>query len=52
MREIRTAILEDRFATLKEQFLSSYKVVDYEVRMRDRQVWMNKVRASKEVAGD
>jgi len=50
--EIREAVLQDRFPELKEQFLSSYKAVDYEVPMRDRQVWLNRLRASEGVSGD
>jgi queuine tRNA-ribosyltransferase len=50
MEEIREAILDGSFPALRERFLASYEVVDYEVRMRDREIWLNKVRASKEVA--
>jgi queuine tRNA-ribosyltransferase len=52
IKEIREAILQDRFPELKEQFLSSYNAVDYEVRMRDRKVWLSKLRASEGVSGD
>jgi queuine tRNA-ribosyltransferase len=52
MEEIREAILDASFPALKERFLGSYKVVDYEVRMRDREIWLDKVRASKEVAAN
>ncbi|NIN66785.1 MAG: tRNA guanosine(34) transglycosylase Tgt [Anaerolineae bacterium] len=52
VNEIREAILQDRFPELKEQFLSSYKAVDYEVRLRDREVWLSRLRASEGVSGD
>jgi len=48
MEEIREAILEGRFAILREQFLASYEVVDYEVARRDREVWLGKLHVSKE----
>ena len=50
MKEIRRAILDGCFGALKEQFLGSYEAVDYEVRMRDREMWLSKLRASKELA--
>ncbi len=50
MEEIREAILDGHFATLKDEFLSSYKVVDYEVRRRDRDVWLRKLQVSQEAA--
>jgi len=48
MEEIREAILEGRFPILREQFLASYEVVDYEVARRDREVWLGKLHVSKE----
>jgi queuine tRNA-ribosyltransferase len=50
MEEIRKAILEGSFAELRELFIASYKAVDYDVRMRDREIWLGKLQASKEVA--
>ena len=50
VREIRQAILDGHFSALKEQFLASYKAVDHDVRMRDREIWLSKLRSSKEVA--
>jgi len=50
MEEIRGAILDGRFAVLREQFLASYQAVDPEVRRRDREVWLSKLRVSKEAA--
>lgn len=47
--EIRAAIAKGTFATLKGQFLASYEAVDYETRMREREVWRRRLRASKEV---
>lgn len=49
MEEIRKAVLEGTFSALKERFLASYQAVDYETRMRDRQAWLKKLRASKGV---
>ncbi len=50
MDEIRAAILEGRFPVLREEFLASYEAVDYEVRRRDRELWLSKLRTSKEAA--
>lgn len=44
MREIREAILRGDFVALKEEFLASYEVVDYEVRKRNREAWLARLR--------
>ncbi len=44
MREIREAILLGDFVALKEEFLASYEVVDYEARMRNRERWLARLR--------
>ncbi len=50
MKEIREAVLQGVYPEAKERFLSSYRVVDYETRMRDRSAWLGRLRASEEVA--
>lgn len=52
MTEIREAIEKRRFPALRERFVSSYRVVDYGVRMRDREAWARRLHASEEVAAD
>ena len=52
MREIREAIGEDRFPLLKEQFLATYQVADYQAGKRDRQAWLSKLGASEGVSND
>lgn len=52
MDEIRESVLQDRFPELRERFVSSYKAVDHEVRMRDRQVLVDGLRASGGVSRD
>jgi queuine tRNA-ribosyltransferase len=52
MREIREAIAEDRFPQLKEQFLATYQVADYQAGKRDRKAWLNKLGASEGVSHD
>jgi queuine tRNA-ribosyltransferase len=49
MVEIREAILEGRFADLKEEFLARYQVADYDAGTRDRGRWLGKLRASEGV---
>lgn len=44
MREIREAILRGDFVALKEEFLASYEVVDYEARVRNREAWLARLR--------
>ncbi len=44
MREIREAILRGDFVALKEEFLASYEMVDYETRMRNREAWLARLR--------
>jgi len=36
MREIREAILEGTFSSLKEEFLAGYEIVPHELRQRNR----------------
>jgi queuine tRNA-ribosyltransferase len=50
--QIRASILEGSYSVLKERFLSSYEVVDYAGRMRDREAWLGRLRVSEEVAED
>jgi hypothetical protein len=52
MREIREAIGEDRFPHLKEQFLATYQVADYQAGKRDRKAWLSKLGASEGVSND
>ncbi len=44
MREIREAISKGDFMALKEEFLASYEVVDYEARIRNREAWRARLR--------
>ncbi len=44
MREIREAISRGDFMALKEEFLASYEVVEYEARMRNRERWLARLR--------
>ena len=44
MREIREAIVRGDFVTLKEEFLASYEVVEYEARMRNKERWLARLR--------
>lgn len=50
MEDIRQAVLEGVYPEVKERFLASYRVVDYETRTRDRAAWLSKLHASEEVA--
>ena len=52
MREIREAIGEGRFPHLKEQFLATYQVADYQAGKRDRKAWLSKLGASEGVSND
>jgi len=42
MREIRDAILEERFTLLRDEFLASYRVANHGAGQRDRQVWLSR----------
>jgi len=44
MREIREVISKGDFMALKEEFLASYGVVDYEARIRNREAWLARLR--------
>jgi len=44
MREIREAISRGEFVALKEEFLASYEVVEYEARMRNKERWLARLR--------
>lgn len=44
MREIREVISKGDFMALKEEFLASYEVVDYEARLRNREAWRARLR--------
>lgn len=44
MREIREVISKGDFMALKEEFLASYEVVDYEARIRNREAWLARLR--------
>lgn len=44
MGEIREAISRGDFLALKEEFLASYKVVNYEARLKNRGAWLARLR--------
>lgn len=46
MREIRTAIAEDRFAALKDEFLAHYTPVEEESRLRSAELYRHRQRPS------
>ena len=50
MREIRAAIQEDQLPSLREQFLSTYRVADYDAGKRDREVWLRRLKSSEAVS--
>jgi queuine tRNA-ribosyltransferase len=52
IREIRDALLEDRFPRAREEFLASYTVADYGAARRDKEAWLNKRRISEGRVGD
>jgi queuine tRNA-ribosyltransferase len=47
MGQIREAILEGRFAALKEGFLASYRAVDYEARVRNREARLARLKEGR-----
>jgi queuine tRNA-ribosyltransferase len=49
MQKIEDAIRQDTFATFKNDFLSKYQVTDEEVRLTQKQKWLNSPRHHKEL---
>ncbi len=47
MGQIREAIIEGRFAALKEGFLASYRAVDYEARRRNREARLARLKEGR-----
>lgn len=44
IREIRASILDGTFAALKEEFLSNYRIIDHEVRQRNKEARLKSLR--------
>jgi queuine tRNA-ribosyltransferase len=52
MNVIREAIVEGRFARLRESFLDTYRTADYDAARRDRRSWAHKLQASQGASND
>jgi queuine tRNA-ribosyltransferase len=52
MREIRDAVRQERFPGLRDEFLTGYRVADFQAGKRDRQAWLAKLGASKGVSDE
>ena len=44
MQQIETALQQGAFASFKNDFLSQYQVTDEEVRLAQKQKWLNSLR--------